>query len=118
MSATDRRRLLSATAALTVVAELFANDAEPLGTLVLSAFGIGVTALLLFVVVPRVDPAGHPVLAASFALTALITCVAFWSALPFAFGAGAVAASQRPTAVPAILGAIAMVVAMAFSIIA
>jgi hypothetical protein len=114
----ERSRLFAGTAALIVVAELFANDAQPLGTLVLSAFGIGVTALLLFVVLPRVDPAGHPVLAASFAVTALLTCVAFWSALPFAFGAGAVAAAKRPTAVPAVLGVLAAIVAFVFCIIA
>lgn len=118
MSREARLRLLAGTAALIVVAELFANDAEPGGTLVLSAFGVGVTALLLLVALPRVEPAGHPVLAASFAVTAVLTCVAFWSALPFAFGAGAVAAAKRPTAVPAAIGVLAMTVAFVFCIIA
>ncbi|HEV2999827.1 MAG TPA: hypothetical protein VGW75_03720 [Solirubrobacteraceae bacterium] len=111
-------RLLGATALLIVVAELFANDAEPAGTLVLSAFGIAVAAVLLLAVLPRVDPRAHGILAASFALTALFTCVAYWSALPFAFGAAAVAASRRPTAPAALLGAFAVVLALVFCIIA
>lgn len=111
-------RLLGATALVIVVAELFANDAEPLGTIVLSAFGIAVAATLLLVVLPRVDPRAHGILAASFALTALVTCVAFWSALPFAFGAAAIAASERPTAPAALLGAFALVVALVFCIFA
>ncbi len=118
MSRRHRPRLLATTAVLVVVAELFANDADLAGTLVLSAFGIAVAALLVLVVLPRVDPAAHPLLAVSFAVSALITCVAFWSALPFAFGAGAIAATGRATALPSLLAGFAMVIALVFCIIA
>ncbi len=115
----DRARLLTATAGIILVAELFVNlDGSPLAFAGLSAFGIGVTALLLLVVLPRTDPAAQPVLAASFGITALFTCVAFWSALPFAFGAGAIAAARRPTAPAAILGIIGIVIGFVFCVLA
>jgi hypothetical protein len=59
-----------------------------------------------------------------FAVLALVTTVAFWSALPFAFGAAALAASAPPADEPAsgvppaaALGALAIVAAFAFCII-
>ncbi len=113
-----RPHLLAATAALILVAELFANDGAPVATLALTAWGTAVTAVLLLVVLPRTDPRAHGVLAVSFGVTALFTCLAFWSALPFAFGAGAIAAARRPFAVPAVLGALGMILALAFCIIA
>ncbi len=115
----DRARLLGATAGIILVAELFVNlDGSVVAFAGLSAFGIGVTALLLLVVLPRTEPAAHPVLAASFGITALFTCVAFWSALPFAFGAGAIAAARRPTAPAAILGIIGIVIGFVFCVLA
>ncbi|HEV2812677.1 MAG TPA: hypothetical protein VGW10_05430 [Solirubrobacteraceae bacterium] len=108
--------MLVAIAVLAVVAELLAYDG-PAG-LGAAAFGIAVGALLVHVVVPRTDRAAHGLLAWSFGLTALFTTVAFWSALPFAFAAGAYAAAGRATAPPAVLGAIATVIASVFCILA
>ena len=114
-----RTRLLAAIAPIIVIAELLAHDAKLPDWLVLSAWGIGLAALLLLVVLPRVDRSAWPVLSLSFGVTALITCVAFWSALPFAFGAAAIAASEeRRTAPGAVLGALAMLLALVFCIIA
>ncbi len=110
-------RLLAAAAALILLAELLAHGASA-AWLGVSAFGIAVAATLLLVALPRVDPAGHGLLAISFAATALFTTVAFWSALPFAFGVAAIAAAPRPAAPTAILGALAMAVALTFCIIA
>ena len=97
-----RTRLLLIVSVLIVVAMAFANvidvggndardEDELVGFLSLSAFGIVVSALLLFVVVPRLRP-GSPALV--FGVLAIITTVIFWSALPFAFGAAAIAASS------------------------
>ena len=105
-----------ALAVLAVVAELCAYDG-PAG-LGAAAFGIAIGALLVYVVVPRVDPAAHGLLAWSFGLTALFTTVAFWSALPFAFAAGAFAAAGRASAPPAVIGVIAAAVASVFCILA
>jgi hypothetical protein len=108
--------LLAAVAAVAAVAELLAYESA--AGLVAALFGVAVAALLVLAVLPRVDPAAHPVLAVSFGLTALVTCVAFWSALPFAFAAGALAASGRPSAPGAVLGAIGAAAAFAFCIMA
>jgi len=107
--------LLPAVAALIVVAELIAYEGAPEG-LAAAAFGIAVAAVLLHVALPRTDPAAHGLLAWSFGLTALFTLVAFWSALPFAFGAAAIAA--RPRSVPAALGALALLLGLVFCILA
>ncbi|MDQ3741417.1 MAG: hypothetical protein M3389_10805 [Actinomycetota bacterium] len=123
----DRARLLVGTAVVIAVAELFVNVDDLGGGTIdgslaawsgLSAFGIAVAAVLLLGVLPRVDQSAHPILATSFGVTALFTCVAFWSALPFAFGAGAVAAARRPTSPAALLGILGAVVAFVFCVIA
>jgi hypothetical protein len=64
------------------------NDSGDEGTigdwLGISAFGIAVAALVIFVVIDR---AGNPgTVGLVLAVLALITVLAFWSNLPFAFG--------------------------------
>lgn len=129
-----RTQLLAAIAVIILVAELFANaidvgntDAEESsvgGWLGLSAFGIAVTALLLFVVLPRIDAASLRTAAMVFAVLALVTNVVFWSALPFAFGAAGLAASAPVAAQPgsdnvpaAALSALAIVAGFVFCVI-
>jgi hypothetical protein len=114
----SRTSLLAPAAVLIVVAEGFVNDGDVGPWAGLSLWGIGLTALLLLVALPRTDPSAHPLLAWSFGITALFTCVAFWSALPFAFGTAAVAAARRPTAPAALLGIAALLLATAFCILA
>lgn len=130
-----RTQLLAGVAVIIVVAELFANfvdvgdddsDGGSVGEwLGLSAFGIAVAALLLLVVVPRLRRAGNA--AVVLGVLALVTVVVFWSALPFAFGAAAIAASapgdEQPTAAAsslkagAALGVLAIVAAFVFCVI-
>jgi hypothetical protein len=103
----SRTHLLVGIAAVIVVAELFANvvdvgnhdtssEGSVGGWLGLSAFGIAVTALLLLVVLPRISPARRRTAALVFGILAIVTVVAFWSALPFALGAAAIAAATDP----------------------
>ena len=107
--------LLGALAALILAAELVAYDGA-LVAVAVAALGVAVAAALIHGALPRTDPAAHGLLAWSFALTALFTTIAFWSALPFAFGAAAIAA--RPRSVAAALGALALLLALVFCILA
>ena len=60
-----------------------------------SVFGIALSAVLLLVVVPRM-PGGHaPVAVLGFGIGAVVTCLLWWSALPFALGVAAIAAARR-----------------------
>ena len=111
-----RRRLLGGVAAVSVAAELLAYGSA--AGLAAAAFGTAVAAVLILVVLPRVDPRAHGVLAISFALSALFTCLAFWSALPFAFGAAAIAAAGRATHPAAITGIVASALAATFCVLA
>jgi hypothetical protein len=94
-----RTQLLTAIAVLILVAELFANgiiggdDADAGGWIGLSLFGIAVTAVLVLVVVPRIAPAKRRSAVLGFGVAAVVLCAAFWSALPFALGAAALAAA-------------------------
>ena len=108
-----RTQLLAITAVLILVAMVFANfldiggnddgnESGVGGFLALSAFGIAVTALLLLVVVPRLGAGGGAALV--FGVLAIITVVVFWSTLPFAFGAAALAASSPRDDQPAATG--------------
>jgi hypothetical protein len=98
-----RNQLLAITAVLILVAMMFANfldiggsdDGEDHGSakdfVILSAIGIGLTVLLLYVVIPRLRSGNVAVV---FGVLALITLPVFWSTLPFVFGAAAIAASS------------------------
>ena len=110
-------RVLGGVAVVAFVAESLAYE-NVLAALVVTAFGIGVAAVFVYVALPRLDASIHPFLAISFGVTALFTTIAFWGGLPFGFGAAAIVAAERPASVGAILGVLAIVIASVFCIIA
>jgi hypothetical protein len=100
----SRTQLFVGIALVIIVAELFANvldvgsnDSDDNGSfgafLGIAAFGIAVTALLLYVVVPRIGGDSRRTVALVFGVLSVVTVLVFWSALPFAFGAAAIAAA-------------------------
>jgi hypothetical protein len=87
-----RTQLLTAMALVIVIAELFANDiiggdADVGGWISLSLFGIAVMLLLVLVLVPRIPADKRRAWTLGLGVAAVITCVVFWSALPFALAA-------------------------------
>ena len=97
-----RTTLLIAISVVIVVAELFANgiilgdDAEQGsvgGWIGLSLFGIALTAVLLLVVIPKLSNEHRRTAVLGFGAGAVVTCLVFWSALPFALGAAALYAA-------------------------
>src|SRR3954454_16717954 len=93
-----RTQMLVVMAAVIIVAELFANeivggDADVGGWVGLSLFGIAVMALLVLVVVPRIPAESRRSWILGFGVAAVVLCVVFWSALPFAVAAAAFAAA-------------------------
>ena len=95
-----RTQLLIATSLVIVIAELFANgiaggdeDSSVGGWIGLSLFGIAVTAVLVLVVVPKLRRDQRRTAVLAFGGGAVVTCAVFWSALPFALGAAALAAA-------------------------
>jgi uncharacterized MnhB-related membrane protein len=98
-----RQQLLIVTSVIIVVAMLFANvvglgdevDEEgSVGAFIgLSIFGIAVTALLLLVAVPAVPREHRANAVLAFGVAALVTVLAFYTALPFALGAAALHAA-------------------------
>ena len=80
------------------------------------AVSLGVCAVLAAVLFGRVLPrAADPVRTAwILAALALVTCLAFWSGLPFVLGLGAIySASRAGATAPAAVGALAVVLAFA-----
>lgn len=131
-----RTQLLAATAVVIVIAELFANgilaggdeDSSVGGWIGLSLFGIALTAVLLLVVVPALPGDQRRTAVLAFGIGAVVTCVVFWSAIPFALGAAAIAAAgpaddtphgtdPAPSTTGVLLGALAIVAAFIFCII-
>jgi hypothetical protein len=96
-----RTTLLIAISVIILIAELFANeivagdegDDDVGGWIGLSLFGIAVAAVLVLVVVPRLRGPGRRNAVLAFGIAAVVLCVIFWSALPFALGAAALAAA-------------------------
>ena len=96
-----RTNLLLGISIVIVIAELFANsivlagdeEASVGGWIGLSLFGIAVTAILLLVVVARLPSEQRRNFVLGFGVAAVVTCAFFWSALPFALGAAALAAA-------------------------
>jgi hypothetical protein len=96
-----RTTLLLGISVLIVIAELFANaivlggddDASVAGWIGLSVFGIAVAAVLVLVVVPKLRRDQRRMAVLAFGGGAVVTCAIFWSALPFALGAAALAAA-------------------------
>jgi len=101
LTRTPRTNLLVGTSIVILIAELFANsillggdeDASIGGWIGLSLFGIAVTAVLLLVAVPRLPREHRTTAVLGFGIGAVVTCAIFWSALPFALGAAAIAAA-------------------------
>ena len=101
---------------LTAIALAFANFAGSgdNGGAVPYVVCVGAMAVLAAVLFGRVLPqAGDPARAGwILAALALVTCVVFWSGLPFVLGMGAVYSGGRAgRAAPVALGALAIVVA-------
>ena len=96
-----RNTLLVGIAIVIVVAELFANaillsaeeESSIGGWIGLSVFGIAVAAVLILVAVPRIPREHRRTAVLAFGGSAVVTCLVFWSALPFALGAAALAAA-------------------------
>lgn len=94
-----RQQLLIITSVVIVVAMLFAHvlgitdevdESGSVGSFIgFSIFGIALTAVLLLVAVPKIDRQHRPMAVLGFGIGAVVTAVAFWSALPFALGAAA-----------------------------
>lgn len=80
---------------------------------------VGVSAVLAAVLFARVLPNAEPARAAwIMAPLALLTCAIFWSGIPFVLGIGAVYSGARAGRVaPAVLGGIAVVVALVACIV-
>ena len=79
------------------------------------AVGVGVCALLAAALFGRVLPrAADPARTAwILAALALVTCLAFWTGLPFVLGVGAVySASRAGATAPAAVGALAVVLGL------
>ena len=126
-----RTQLLTAMAIVIVVAELFANmigDTDVGGWIGLSLFGIAVMLLLVLVVVPRIPAEHRRSWTLGLGVAAVITCVVFWSALPFAIAAATFVAAdpgeerpgetgEAPASAGVILAALASIAAFIFCII-
>jgi hypothetical protein len=95
-----RTQLMVVVAAVILVGELFANEivsgdeSDVGGWIGLSAFGIAVMAVFVLVVVPRLAPASRRTWTLGLGIAAVVTLAIFWSALPFALGAAALAAAN------------------------
>ena len=110
-------RVLGGVAVLALVAESLAHD-DVLVAAAVTAFAIAVAALLTHAALRRVEPPARPILALCFGATAVFTTVAFWSALPFGFGAAAIASSGRAASLASLLAGFAMLLATVFCIVA
>jgi hypothetical protein len=122
--------LLIAVSILILIAELFANwviapgieQTSVGGWIGYSLFGIAVTAVLLLVAVPQIPREHRTTVVLAFGIAAVVTCAIARTALPFAFGAAAIAAAgpsddtpegsaPAPSTAGVLLGMLAIVVA-------
>jgi hypothetical protein len=97
-----RTTLLTGISFVIVVAMLFANgvlfaggdDERSTGGFIgASLFGIALSAVLLLVAVPRLPEDMRRIAVLGFGIGAVVTCLVFWSTLPFALGVAAIAAA-------------------------
>ena len=99
-----RTQLLVLMSIVIVIAALFANivdvgnnDEDASGSVgawvAMSLVGIALTTLLLLVVVPRLRADQRRTAVLGFGVAAVVTVVVFWSTLPFALAAAALAAA-------------------------
>lgn len=128
--------LLIAISVVIVIAELFANgiiggeegEGSVAGWIGLSLFGIALTAVLLLVVVPRLNRDQRRTAVLAFGGAAVVSCAVFWSAIPFALGAAAIAAAgpgddtaegtaEAPSTAGVLLGVLAIVAAFILCIV-
>jgi hypothetical protein len=132
-----RVNLLIGISIVIVVAMLFANgvlfasedDEKSVGGWIgFSVFGIALSAILLLVAVPRLPSDMRRTAVLGFGVGAVVTCLIFWSTLPFALGVAAIAAAgpeddsphgsdPAPTTAGVLLGVLAIVAAFVFCII-
>jgi hypothetical protein len=132
-----RTTLLLAISVVIVIAELFANgivagapeDNQSVSAWIgFSLFGIALSAVLLLVAVPRLPDDFRQTAVLGFGIGAVVTCLLWWSALPFALGIAAIAAAAprddsvrgtapAPTTAGVLLGALAIVAAFLFSVV-
>ncbi len=132
-----RTTLLIAISVIIVISAAFANgivarapeDNHSVGGWIgVSLFGIALSAVLLLVAVPRLPPDVRSAAVLGFGIGAIVTCLLWWSALPFALGIAAIAAASpgedsvrgaKPAPVTAgvLLGALAIVAAFLFSVV-
>jgi len=137
LTRTPREKLLMGISVVIVIAMLFANgviaasaDNERSfgGFIGFSVFGIALSAVLLLVVVPKLPPEVRPNAVLGFGIGAVVTCVVFWSTLPFALGVTAISAAgsgddslhgTKPAPVTAgvLLGMLAIVGAFIFCLV-
>ena len=102
LTRTPRVNLLIGISIVIVIAMLFANgviaasedDEQSFGAFVgFSVFGIALSAVLLLYAVPRLPADMRRTAVLGFGIGAVVLCLAFWSALPFALGIAAIAAA-------------------------
>ena len=94
-----REHLLIATSVIILIAALLSNivvkdegeNGSVGGFIGVSVFGIALTAVLVLVVAPRIPRDSRRIAVLGFGIGAVVTVVAFWSMLPFALGAAALA---------------------------
>ena len=132
-----RTTLLIAISIVIVVAMLFANgvvladaqdDRSTSGFVGFSLFGIALSAVLLLVAVPRLPDDMRRTAVLGFGIGAVVTCLVFWSTLPFALGIAAIAAAgpgddspegagDAPSTAGVLLAALAIVAAFVLCLI-
>jgi hypothetical protein len=137
LTRTPRTTLLLGISIVIVIAMLFANgiiiedgaDQRSFGGFVgLSLFGIALSAVLLLVAVPRLPNEHRTTAVLAFGIGAVVTCVIFWSTLPFALGIAAIAAAApdddspegmapAPSTAGVLLGTLAIVAAFVLCLV-
>jgi hypothetical protein len=137
LSRIPRTTLLIGIAIVIVIAMLFANgiiaasadDNRSVGGWIgFSMFGIALSAVLLLVVVPRLPDEHRPMAVLGFGIGAIVLCIAFWSAIPFALGVTAISGAApdddqpegtqpAPSTAGVLLGALAIVGAFVLCLI-
>jgi hypothetical protein len=128
--------LLVVIAILIVIAELFANsivagqegESSIGGWIGWSLFGIALTAVLLLFAVPQVPGDRRTLFVLGFGIGAVVLCIAYKTAIPFALGAAAITAAdpgddsphgtgEAPSTAGVLLGALAILAAFVLCII-
>ena len=123
----SRTTLLIGIAIVIVIAELFANeivagdegDSSVGGWIGLSLFGIALATVLVLVLVPRLRGDSRRTAVLGFGVAAAVFCLVFWSAIPFALGAAALAAAgprddtpEGPDSAPSTAGVVLALLAI------